>query len=366
MKNVNDSTATRVVCAILFLTFTFVFLYCYEGDMLVVAQHIASGGQTHYEYLIGATLLTLFLFLVQWGAAALTRLRGIFHAVTYFPSLIILTFLVSTPTSEAPLEASYEWMWQLPLLLAVWGVAAWMACRYQKVEMATRHAGILTQLTFINVCTLAAFMLIPCLVGNADRRFHQRIHQEYLITHARYDEALRLGQTDEALNQAQNDEALKLGQPIEQRTLNQTMVNAYCMSRLNILPDSLFAMDIPEGMTTLLPSQQNGHFLLTPDSTALELKNNRDVLLCQRLLKRQLPQFAERLGKWYKRRNNLPRHYHEALALCRQLHPAMVAEYQADKADSLLLDFQRLRQANIQDTLRSKYAHTYWFYFYRQ
>lgn len=349
MKTVNNSTATRVVCAILFLSFTFVFLYCYEGDMLVIEQHIASDGMTHYEYLIGAVLLAAFLFLVQLAAAALTRLHGIFHAITYFPSLLILTLLTDTPLTVMEEPTHNGWMWQLPLMLVLWTIAVWLARRYQSVEVETRHVGLFTQLTFINVLTLTMLMLIPCLLGNHDRDFHRRIHQEYLITHGRYDEALR-----EGLQASVHDH-------------HQTMVNAYCLFKQNTLADSLFTLPMPHDMTSLLPNQANGHFYLLADTTLEQTAgHHRDALLCNRLLARQLPQFATRLHKWYGRKNLFPKHFTEAVALCRELHPATVADYPANQTDTLLMDFQRLRLAHEQDSLHALYGHTYWYYFYRK
>lgn len=348
MKSVNDSTATRVVCAILFLTFTFVFLYCYGGDMLVVEQHLASGGKTHYEYLIGAVLLTVFLWLVQVGAAALTHLRGIFHAVTYFPSMIILAFLVDTPSDLSARTDTSGWLWQLPLLLVLWGGAAWLARRYQRVEAQTRSDGLLSQLTFINVAVLVAFMLIPVLLANGDADFHHRVRQEYNLTHERPTEALAEGRQLPP-------------------TANQAMANAWCLFRMGVLPDSLFALPLPDGMTTLLPGKDNGHFLILPDSTVRRQgRCHRDVLLCGRLLARQLPAFSVRLAKWYGRRTNLPAHYREAVALCRQQKPSLVAEFPVEPTDTVLMDFQRLRHAGRQDSLRTLYGHTYWYYFYRK
>ena len=48
----------RVMCAILFLCFSFLYLYEYQADVLAVAQHVLSDGQTHYNRTIGAVLIT--------------------------------------------------------------------------------------------------------------------------------------------------------------------------------------------------------------------------------------------------------------------------------------------------------------------
>lgn len=337
----------RVACAILFLVFTFVFLYIYGGDMLVIEQHLASGGATHYEYLIGAVLLTVFLFLVQVGAAAIARLHGIFYAFTYFPSLFILTILTDTPSTVTDAPAGNAWMWQVPIMLVLWGVAVYMARRYQRVEVETRHVGLFNQLSFVNLLTLGMLMLIPCSFSNHDAPFHKRIHQEYLITHGRFTEALEEGR------------AMRL------QDKRQTMVNAYCLMRQCSLADSLFSLDIPRGMITLSPGKENGHFYLLHDTTVWkETKSYRNVLLCNRLLRRDLSHFSARLRNWYQRKTHLPVHFREAIALCREHEPQLVNDYPPEAMDTILLNFQRLRLNNQQDSLRLLYAHTFWYYYY--
>lgn len=364
MKNPNNSTATQVVCAILFLAFTFSFLYYYEDDMLIIEQHIASGGRTKYEPLIGAVLLTLTLFLLQVLITALTKLRGIFHAITYFPSLIILTLLTSSSTERLLEPGLGNWVWQLPVLLVLWGIAALMARRYQNVESSTRGSGLLSQLTFINILTLTALMLIPALMGNHDRMFQQRIHQEYLLKHGQYAEALAIGKSISAHKiDFETDEGKELW-----TNNNQAIANIYSLFKQKTLGDSLFTLSLPEKFDSIFPGEINGHFFMIADSIVQkEGSHNRDALLSGWLLRRNLPAFAYRLQKWYPDTSNtLPRHYREAVALCRETHPNSVINIQREAMDTTLMDFQRLRQSGNNDSLRMKYRNTYWFYFYRQ
>lgn len=90
-----NSVAMRVVCAIAFLVFTFSYLYFYQCDLIGAVQHVLSGGQTSYSRLIGAIILTVCLYLLQIGIYALTKLNRHAHALTYFPSLLLLCLLTS-------------------------------------------------------------------------------------------------------------------------------------------------------------------------------------------------------------------------------------------------------------------------------
>ena len=52
----------RLLCAIVFCTFSFCYLYFYQADILAVEQHLLSGGKTHYDRTIGAVLITVALY----------------------------------------------------------------------------------------------------------------------------------------------------------------------------------------------------------------------------------------------------------------------------------------------------------------
>ena len=79
----DDTLIMRILCAVLFLSFTFVYLYFYQADILAVTQHVLSGGTTHYNRTIGSILITIVLWLVQLGVFSCTQLRRRAHALTF-------------------------------------------------------------------------------------------------------------------------------------------------------------------------------------------------------------------------------------------------------------------------------------------
>ena len=60
----DDTLKMRLLCTVLFLSFTFVYLYFYQADILAVAQHVISNGTTHYNRTIGAVIITVTLWLI--------------------------------------------------------------------------------------------------------------------------------------------------------------------------------------------------------------------------------------------------------------------------------------------------------------
>ena len=93
----------QVACAVLFLVFTFCYLYFYQDNLLAMGQYVLSKGRTHYDHMVGAVLLTLFLWLLQIGCYLLFRLKGRSHALTYMPSVVCLPLLrCAMPAGRRP------------------------------------------------------------------------------------------------------------------------------------------------------------------------------------------------------------------------------------------------------------------------
>ena len=91
----------RFTMAIVFISFTYLYLDCFQDDVLAVAQYVLSKGMTTYSYVLAPILLTLALFLLQMGVCTLTQVKRRFHALTYFPSMLMLTVLTDIPDTSA-------------------------------------------------------------------------------------------------------------------------------------------------------------------------------------------------------------------------------------------------------------------------
>lgn len=51
------TSSYRVACAVIFVSFSIIYLFHYQTNVLAAAQHIASGGKTHYDPVIGPLLI---------------------------------------------------------------------------------------------------------------------------------------------------------------------------------------------------------------------------------------------------------------------------------------------------------------------
>lgn len=372
----NGTGITSVACAILFLLFTFLYLYNYQADILAVTQHVLSGGVTHYNRTVGAVLITALLWLLQLGIHAGTRLGGFFHALTYLPSLLLLGIL--TDVTPNLVHESYlgHWLWLFPLLMVAYGGGVWVCRQWESVH--THPKGI-TPLRYlwVNVGTMVAMMLVTCAIGCNDATFHRRMRMERLMKDGHYAEALQVGEWEE-----ETDSSL-------------TFLRAWALSRTHAMGDHLFDYPLTGGSDALLPNGGSVRLMMVPETRLykdlgvvfktrmrpmdylVNLHDKRwatpaahDWLLCAYLLDGKVDAFARRLPLYYAVNDSLPRHYREALTLYAHLRnqPSLVYRDAVMEAD--YADFQKLRReepdARLRDTkLRDAYGKTYWYYYCR-
>lgn len=296
---------TQVLCAVIFCLLTFCYLYCYQADVLVVTQFLASGGQTHYAPFLGALIITAILQILQVVVQFFSRLRRRTYALTYAPSLLLLTVLTGiSPDVTRQIDFGRWWIVG-PLLLLLIIPALIQAVRYQPYEPEERRGGVVSQLLWINVGTLCAMFLVVGLLSNSDRYFHQRARMEHLIDQRRYHEALRVVDKMERVDSV------------------TSMMTIYSVARCGHLADSLFHYRLVGEGSVMRPSPQV-HSLLTPDSILNRVtRQSANYQLTGFLLNRDLRTFCAYLPLYYKTNEPMPRYYAEAWRLYHALQSGL-------------------------------------------
>ena len=373
-----STIVTRTVCAIVFMIFSFCWLYFFQADLLAVAQHVLSHGQTTYNPLVGAIVITLVLYLLQLGVYAFTRLSKRFHALTYVPSFLLLA-LLSHVEPDAHQHLSFGiWVWLTPLLFLLWIGAIAIARTIQPYE-DDRTGWLLSRRVWVNLLILSVMMLVVTLAANSNAVFHFRAHAETALLHNDVDEALRVGKSSQ-----ETDASL-------------TMLRAYALSLKGQLGDRLFhypvagnsddlllvgtnSSTLNSNLTTLihrhlgaLPRQgMNGrHYLRNLQIGKQATAAVADYQLCADLIDRDLDAFAADITKYYQFSDStaeLPRHYREALVLYnrQRAHPSLVyhdAVVEEDYEDLLQLEAQYQEPSARMNQVREKYQNSYWYYY---
>ena len=372
---------TILVCAVVFLLFSFFWLYSFQGDLLAVAQHILSDGQTHYNRLVGAVLITVILFIIQQGVYAVVRLTRSTHALTYFPSFLLLTVLSSMAANDSGHLAMGQWTLLFPVLLIVWGGAVWLAKQWEPMEAGTRGSvGLFSRCTWVNVLLMCFMMLLVALISNTNAVYHYRVHAEIALKEDRVDDALRVGSRSH-----ETDESL-------------TMLRLYALSKKGLIGDSLFSYALAGTSQDMLPMKDShSHLLIYPvdslwshfgplrpsadmtvreylDSLSLDTLStsaSRDYRLAGMLIDRRLDSFVVALPRYYPvSADSLPRHYREALILYynevadstqRMLYSDSLMLHRWQKFNDMREQYPRLPEQQVR--AKDNFSRTYWLYY---
>lgn len=386
------SLFVKVACATLFLLFTFAWLYFFQADMLTVAQHGLSGGQTHYDRTIGAVIITAVLMVLQLLVYAFTRVSRYAHALSYLPSFLLLGFISSI---SYPFHWG-AWLWGGPLTLVLW-VAAVVAAK--KIPFYPRHlsVGLFSRAMWANLLQMALMMLGVAAVSNTNAIDHFKAHAEVALMQGDADEALSVGQqsleTDPSLTMLRIFALSQKGQlgerlfeyAIAGKSLDmlprllgsqsqlQVMPDSLLWAHFGVHPDSIVVRADQEGMKPVYGGKLAiAQYLDSLATDSLATTAYQDYLLTGCLIDRQLDSFAVRLPRYYALdADSLPRHYREALVLYQQeqLRGDTLFIYK----DSLMLqrwhDFQqydsiypdrRERKIRTEEEFRG----TYWYYYF--
>lgn len=349
----------RSTMAIVFITFTYLYLDCFQDDVMAVAQYVLSGGMTSYSYVLAPIILTLALFMLQVGVCTLTQVMKRFHALTYFPSMLMLTVLTDIPTDFDKHHSLGAWWWIIPLLLVIWGAGMWVARQVEPFEPLPHREGWLTKVTWQNLLQLLVMLLLTVLVANGDRVFHQRMKMERLMKEGRYDEALKVG-----CKSQDTDSSL-------------TMLRIACLHRCGSMGEHLFEYPlmggskamIPDGVTVKAMMWKAPRWMKQNVGSKKRQRVPKDYLLCGLLLDKKLDRFVAEVKRTYIADSlPLPKHYKEALVLYvhRRTHPMVV--FHDDVMDADFQDYQVLehKYSDVMQkkaALRDTYGNTYWYYY---
>lgn len=372
----NNGTLLQTACAIVFLLFVFVYLYFFQADLLSMLQHVLSGGATHYDRTVGTVVITAVLYLVHLGAKRLGGLDRVCHALSYFPSLLLLAALtdVEVDFSVNPLRGL--WLWLAPLLLAVY-VFLSLAVKYNWIETLPPSYSAPISVLWKNLLLMACMFIAVCLCGNNDSVLHYRLRVERLLGSGAYSKALMVGEKSD-----ETDASL-------------TMLRAYALSRSGQLGERLFEFPLTGGSYALLPDGKGVRCLLYPedrivralsirkkgDMTPMEYllyiernglgrKPVTDYILCGYLLDRNIDAFVNAIRRKYSLTSpSLPKHYKEALTLYTHLRSNPVLVYHNEVIDADYADFQNLEHKYTdarerESYVRDMYGDTYWFYYF--
>ena len=303
----NGSTVTiRVMCAIVFVLFSFCWLFFFQSDQLAMTQHVLSGGLTHYNALWGTLIIIAVLMLLQLIIYRIIRLNKRSHALTYVPSMMLLALVSEISRQIESGEGVSGWIWVLPVIaLLVWAGVAAVAKLVQEIE-SDRDFSLFSRPMWINALLMALQIICVAWIGNTNAVYHYRMQTETLLADGKYQKALEVGKRS-----LESD-------------ANLLMLRMYALARENALGERLFEYPISANVEQILPTSGRTRMYYCPEDSLwrflggrpaeamtpmhfLDLLERRDSIvprqvidykLCGLLIDRQIDRFAREIGKY--------------------------------------------------------------------
>ena len=373
----NGSTVTiRVMCAIVFVTFSFCWLYFFQSDQLSMTQHVLSGGLTRYKPLLGALIFTILLMLLQLFVNRFVKLTKRSHALTYVPSMLLLALVSEVSEQLESSDGMSLWVFVLPVLVLLgWGAIARLAKAIQDVE-SDRDYSLFSRPMWINALMMALQIICVAWIGNTNAVYHYRTQTETLLADGEYEKALEVGRRS------------------HESDANLLMLRMYALARQNALGERLFEYPITATVEQILPTSGRTRMYFCPEDSLwrflggrpaepmspmhfLDLLERRDSVvapqvadykLCGLLIQRDIDRFAREIGKYYTLDDRLPKHYREALVLYTHSRSNPVVTYHHAVSDEDWRNLQELERRFPDATERKgrvedDYGNTYWYYY---
>ena len=343
-------TPVHVACAVVFAVFSFVYIYHYQCDILTYTQSVLSEGKTHFNRGVGAFLITLVLYLTQRGINAMVRLYARAHAISYFPSMLILAFITDAPSDLSGGYVMGHWAWVLPLSLCLFIGVAWVCKQIQPFEPVSGGLLPFMRPLWINIWTMVALMVMVCMCSNSDTLFHYQLRMEQQMVKGRYDKVLKTGAKYRAVN------------------AEMMQMRAMAMAMRGELGERFFHYPVTDSRSGLVPDEGKQTKILPVNALSNVARHDSlatEYQMIENLRQRQIERFAKEAIHRYPD-SIFPRHYKEAMVIYDDVYEKAVV---TDTA--LMLRYRdykyavaRLRKENKSPKLLKKYfGDSYWFYY---
>ena len=372
----DSSTITiRVMCAIVFVLFTWGWLYHFQADALAMTQHVLSGGLTHYNRIVGAVIITVVLMILQLIIHKTVKLHKRFHALTYGPSMLLLAMLTGisqTIDQDTTISSS---LWLVIVMVVVWIVLFFFARIYDNIDKESVFP-LLTRSMWVNMLIMVVMISCVAWIGNTNIVFQYRMKVEGYLKRGEYQKALTVGKK----SLESNDDLL--------------MLRMYALARCGEMGEHLFEYPITGNSSEMLPTNGKTKMLFFPTDSLYRFMgarpavamepdrylamlqrrdsvNNKaigDYLLCGYLIDKKLDCFAKAVTDYYTLDTHLPKHYREALTLYMHSRSNPLVHFKVPVMEEDYANYQELKK-QYQDPMEQKtrvseeYRGTYWYFF---
>ena len=365
-RKLKNDTPIRIICALLFATFSFLYIYMLQGELLALVQDHLAQGQTSNNTFVTALLITLLLMGLQFLLNRVGELHGSYEACSYLPSCVLLALITKVDATYS--YSPKQWIWSTVIVAALYVLIVWI----NRNTLQLRDTSFLRRLS-PNLAVLTALFVFAGWYGN-NTPAEQMELAAWKYTHSgRYDKVLKVGKRSDDCN------------------ADLTSLRNLALAKTGQLGTQLFAYPQPYGSDGLMMNRYN---MQTPSYGAEEyysalgaypyggecaeafykrmmVKTDsiiyRDLYLSALLLDKNLNDFAAHTVADIQ---DAPVHYQEAWMIYNEQHPFTPIAFVPDEAVAQRYhDYLTLREAYaldpiaMQNLCKRQFGDTYWYYY---
>jgi len=372
----------RFTLSVLFILYTFFYLYRIQGDLLAEAQFVFSKGVTTYHQLIGAIIITAVLYLMQWIVNLITRVPNRWYALTFFPSFLTLTVLTDINTRILDDFSFGNWTWIYPVLMVVFAI---LMVILSSVAPENSDDADSTMATFLwpNYLTMAAMIAVSASIQGTNDVYHYELKAETLIMEGKYQEAAEVGAqslaTSPRLTELRAFALSKEGElgnllfsyPLDSVGKELILIGDSMSHRRFTYQDICYDLGAKSGNSIHSCGSYLRAMMATDTLKRKDTQRINDYYLCTLLLNKNLSVFADSLMSMYifsdsitSKYSDLPVAYREAAYLA-QHH---LVDYIDEETEKQYKEYCKLRDSHKdaverKNYLRRHFGDTYWWFY---
>ena len=372
MKRIKYDTPIRIICAVLFATFSFLYINLFQGELLALVQDHLAQGPTSNNAFVTALLITVLLIALQYFLNRAGKLHGCYEALSYLPSCVLLALITKVDSTY-----SYSWVqWVVaPLVVSIlYVLIVWI----NRNTLQLREAKFLNSL-IPNLGVLVALFLFTGWYGNNSSVEHMELAAWKHTHDGNYERVLEVGKKSSDCNAdltaLRNLALAKTGQLGDKLlAYPQSYGSAgLLMNRYNVQTPSYGAAEYYSllGVTPYGGEKAPAFYKrLTQQSSSEEYSN---LYAASLLLDKELEAFvaftvdsnqpAETLSE-------APKHYQEAWMIYNEQHPfTPISFVPSATVAQRYQNYLALREqyANepivMQNLCKRQFGNTYWYYY---
>lgn len=371
-KRLRYDTPLRIICALLFATFSFLYIYMFQGELLALIQDYLSQGQTTNNTLVTASVVTLLMMSLQYLLNRVGKLHGYFEALSYLPSCVLLALITKVDAAYA--YSWVTWTMGLSVVTLVYMLVVWL----ERNTFVPRDSTFFRMLTPNLIFSMMLFVFVGWYGNNSPVSKMELSAWKYVHV-------------------GQYDKVLTVGANCDDCNADLTALRNLALAKTGKLANRLFAYPQPYGSDGLL---MNRYHLQTPqygskayydilgstpyggEKAAAFYKRMAqktdsvyyaDLYEAALLLDKDLDTFVDvTTEKGYPKtsRTNIPIHTQEAWMIYNEQHPFHPITFVPD--DAVIERYQQyltLRDAHIDDPVvmrnlcKRRFGKTYWYYY---